>query len=248
MVGWIIFLGQPTAFSTKLRGWFVALGTPFIKLGDAIPFVHARRQLARDNQQLRDENNHLRQQVRFLSEAGRENLELSRLLKLKQQLPIRALGARVISRDTSNWWRSLQIDRGTTDGLRENLAVVSADGVVGKIISATSGEARVLLLIDPNCKAAAVLQDTREPGIVAGHDTAFVRELQYTMTFVNRDAKVKPGEAVITSGLGGVFPKGLLIGTVLNAQLNQQTGMYQDLAIKPAADFRRLENVMVLLP
>ena len=68
------------------------------------------------------------------------------------------------------------------------------------------------------------------------------------MTFVNRDAKIKSGETVITSGLGGVFPKGLLIGSVVHAQINAQSGMYQDIEVKPAADFQRLEEVIVILP
>jgi len=247
VVGWIIFLGQPTSFSTKLRMVFVQLCTPFVKLGDYFPFVQSRRVLAKQNEELHQENDVLRQEVRALSETGRENIRLRELLNLKEHTAFHTVTARVIGRDSSNWWKSIQIDRGSNDGVRENLAVLNADGLIGKIVSVTHGEARVLLLSDPNCKVSALLQDTREPGVASGSDAAFSFSPHCVMTYVNRDAKVKTGENVITSGLGGVFPKGIVIGTVTGVQLNKQTGMYQDVEIKPAVDFRRLEEVIVIL-
>jgi rod shape-determining protein MreC len=241
VLGWIVLLGQPNAFSTKLRMIFVQLSTPFVKLGDYFPFVHARRQFVEENKRLSADNDLLRQQVRALGETGRENLRLHQLLNLKDHLQLKTTAARVIGRDTSNWWKSIQIDRGSNDGLTNDLAVLNADGLIGKVVSVTKGEARVLLLTDPNCKASALLQDAREAGVVSGDGS----HLQ--MTYVNRAAKIKQGEAVITSGLGGIFPKEILIGTVVSAQLNPQTGMYQDVEIKPAVDFRRLEEVVVIL-
>ena len=247
VVGWIVFLGQPTAFSGKLRMAFVQLGTPFVKLGDYLPFVHSRRQLARQNEDLRRENEGLRRQTQALGEIGRENLRLHELLNLKEHIGWRILGGGVIGRDASNWWKSIQIDRGSNDGVRENMAVLNADGLVGKTIQVSRGESRVLLLVDPNCKVSAFLQDSREPGVASGAERAFTFSPRCVMTYVNRDAKIKAGEFVITSGLGGVFPKGIHIGTVRRAQLNKQTGMYQDVEIKPAVDFRRLEEVIVIL-
>ena len=247
MLGWIIFLGQPTTVSTKLRMIVVQLTTPFVKLGDDFPFVRARRQLDEENKRLRSDNELLRQQVRALSETGRENLRLHQLLTFKDHTNFKTLGARVIGRDTSNWWRSIQIDRGAQDGLHENLPVLNADGLIGKVVSVTAGEARVLLLTDPNCKASALLQDSREHGVVGGTEVALTLEPRCLMTFVDRKAKIKAGEAVITSGLGGIFPKGILIGTAIFARLNPQTGMYQDIDVKPAVDFHNLEEVIVIL-
>jgi rod shape-determining protein MreC len=246
VVGWVVFLGQPTRFSARLRMVFVQLCTPFVELGDYLPFVQSRRLLARQNEQLRHDNDLLRQEVRALGETGRENLRLHQLLDVKQHSAFRTVTARVIGRDASNWWKSLQIDRGSNDGLADNMAVLNADGLIGKTISVTRGQARVLLITDPNCKAAAFLQDTREPGVVSGVETSFNSWPYLTMTYVSRDAKVTQGENVITSGLGGVFPKGILIGTAARARMNRQTGMYQDVDITPAVDFRRLEEVIVI--
>jgi len=236
VVAWILFLGQPTTVSTRLRMIFVQLSTPFVKLGDYIPAVKSRRDLDRQNRELRGENETLRQQVRALGEAGRENARLTHLLNLTQHTGFKTIGARVIGHDAGNWWKSIQIDRGSNEGVRENLAVLNADGLIGKTVKVTRGEARVLLITDSNCKVSALLQDSRLPGVVAGTQ----------MTYVESNAKITPGENVITSGLGGIFPKGILIGTVVKAELNRQ-GMYQDLEIKPAVDFRRLEEVVVIL-
>jgi len=247
VVGWILFLGQPNAFSGKLRMVFVQLGTPFVKLGNYFPFVQSRRLLAKQNEELRRENDALRQQVRTLGELGDENLRLRQLLNTKERVTFHTVTARVIGHDASNWWKSLQIDRGSGDGLEKDLAVVNADGLIGKTISVTKGESRVLLLSDPNCKVSALLQNTREPGVAAGVETTFGFSPHCVMTYVSRDAKVKPGEPVISSGFGGIFPKGVLIGTAIRAELNRQTKMYQDIEVKPAVDFRHLEEVIVIL-
>jgi rod shape-determining protein MreC len=247
VVGWILFLGQPTAVSTKLRMIFVQLSTPFVRLGEYIPVVKSRRALAETNEKLRAENESLRQRIAGLSEAGRENLRLRELLGVHDRVHSRPVIARAIGRDASNWWKSIQIDRGLQDGIRENLAVINADGLVGKTVHVTRTESRVLLLIDPNCKASALLQDSREPGVVTGAEAMFVREPRLVMTFVDRAAKINAGENVVTSGLGGIFPKGLPIGAVTRVRLNPQSGMYQDVEIKPAVDFRRLEEVLVVV-
>jgi rod shape-determining protein MreC len=242
VAGWIVLIGQPTAIATKLRLISVQLSTPFVKLGDYIPVIKSHRDLDNQNLELRAANDLLRQQLRAFDATVAENLRLNKTLAFKERLPYRTLGARVIGRDASNWYKSLQIDRGTADGLRPDLAVLNADGLIGKITSVTRTEARVLLLTDPNCKASALLQTSREPGIVTGTDKAGLQ-----MIYVSRTAVIHPNEPVISSGLGGVFPKGIFIGTVVKGRLDPQTGLYQTLELKPAVDYRRLEEVVVIL-
>ena len=237
VAGWIVFIGQPTAVATKLRMISAQLSTPFVKLGDYIPVIKSRRDLDNQNRELRAANDLLRQQLRAFDATVAENLRLNKAFAFKERLPYRTLGARVIGRDASNWYKSLQIDRGAADGLRPDLAVLNADGLIGKITAVTRAEARVLLLTDPSCKASALVQSSREPGVVAGME----------MTYVDRRAKINPGEAVITSGFGGVFPKGIFIGTIIKGRLDPQTGLYQTLELKPAVDYRRLEEVVVIL-
>jgi len=247
VVAWVILLGQPTSFSAGLRGFFVRLVTPFERLADLIPVIHTNRTLEHHNAALREENARLSQQLRELQHAQAENEQFRALLEIKKAAPWRTVGARVIGRDASSWWQSLQIDRGSADGVRVNQPVVSATGLIGKTISVSEHQSRVLLLLDPNCKAGAVLQSAREPGIVSGPQGALAREPRLQMTFVDRATSVKLGDNVYTSGLGGVFPKGILIGTVTGADLDPQSGMYQNVELKPAADFRRVDEVMVIV-
>ena len=129
VVGWIVFIGQPTAASAKLRMVFVRLCTPFVRLGDIIPIVRSRRELAQENIRLRAENDRLRQLERALAETVAENQRLQRLFHLASHASLRTLGARVIGRDASNWWKTIQLDRGSDDGVRVNCPVLNADGL-----------------------------------------------------------------------------------------------------------------------
>jgi len=226
---------------------FVRVCTPFVRLGDFVPVIHSRRALAQENTRLQAENDRLRQLERALTETVAENQRLQQLLHFTGRASLRTVGARVIGRDASNWWKTVQLDRGSDDGVRTNCPVLNADGLVGKVIAVNRGDSRVLLLLDPNCKISALLQKTRETGVVVGSAVAFSRAPRCLMTFVDRNAKIAAGQAVITSGLGSVFPKGILVGTVTDARLNKQTGMYQDVDVKPAVDFTRLEEVVVIL-
>ncbi len=244
VLAWVILLGQPASLSARVRGLFVRLTTPLAQLADLIPVIRTPRSLAKQNEQLRADNTNLRRQVEELQHTRAENEQFRALLHIKQAAPWRTVGARVIGRDASNWWKSIQIDRGHADGVRVNQPVLSASGLIGKTISVSQGESRVLLLIDPSCKASAVLQPSREPGTISGANSTTPK---LVLTFVSRDAVLQTNETVYTSGLGGVFPRGILIGTVLNAEIDPQSGMFQNVEVQPAADFRRLEEVMVVL-
>ena len=247
VLAWALLLGQPTAFGAGLRTFFVRLATPFERLGDLVPVIRFHRDLSDANDRVRAENVLLRQQITELEHQRAENAQLRALLQIKKAAPWRTVGARVIGRDASNWWQSIQIDRGSDDGLRPNQPVLSAGGLVGKTVAVTRGECRVLLLIDPACKTGAMIRRTRELGIAGGAAAALRREPRLQMTFVDRQSSVEVGDAVDTSGLGGIFPRGILIGKVTDADLDSQSGMYQNIEIQPAADFRRLEEVMVIV-
>jgi len=246
-LGWIIFLGQPTGVSARLRDWTGRLTTPLVKLGQWIPTVQSRRTLAQTNAVLQVEINFLRERDRAVRETVRENRRLQQLLDLKRRVAFPTVTARVIGRDASSWWQSIQIDQGSEAGLAINMPVLNADGLIGKTVAVSKGQSRVLLLLDPACQVSAILEESREPGVVRGVAAVFTTKPQCRMLYVNRSTQVSPGQTVLTSGLGGIFPKGIRIGTVLSAELDAQSGMYQNLDIDPAVDFRRLEEVIVIL-
>jgi rod shape-determining protein MreC len=248
LAGWAIILNQPNAVSTRLRSVVVNIGASFLKIGNVFPSVRSRSALSAENDQLKADNNQLRIDLSRHAEVARENAELRRLLQMTGEPPGRKLiGARVIGRDVSNWWKTIQINAGSQQGVREDAAVINAEGLVGRVTSVTGGESRVVLMVDPNCKVSALIQESREPGVVTGADSAFAVNPICQMTFVQRAARVSAGQHVITSGLGGVFPKGIPVGVVADARLNAQTGMYLDVDVKPSVDFHRLEHVMVVV-
>jgi rod shape-determining protein MreC len=119
--------------------------------------------------------------------------------------------ANVVMRDPANWWRTMQIDLGSRDGLRENLPVITDAGLVGRVSSVSLTHSQVVLIGDPNCRVSALVENAaRDMGVlIAGGtlDTSLVE-----LTYLASSANLKPGQSVITSGLGGVFPKGIPIG------------------------------------
>jgi rod shape-determining protein MreC len=151
-----------------------------------------------------------------------------------------ALPAQVIGEDASSWFRTVMLDKGSDDGLREGLPVVVAEGAVGRIIRCSPRESRVLLITDASSAIASLLQESRTRGISRGKGETV------SLEFALRQDPVEVGELVITSGTGGVFPKGLVIGTVSRV-VHDDYGLFQEVTVIPAVDFSRLEEVLILL-
>lgn len=193
-----------------------------------------------DNDRLRREVAELQAEHTRLVELEVENHHLSDLLELREALAIHAVGARVIGGDATGLSRTLLLSQGTWAGLHPQMPVISTDGVVGKLITVSPNASRVLLIDDHNSGMDAIDQRSRARGIVAG-----VMDDGLTMKYVDRTGDVKPGDAVITSGMDGVFPGGLLVGHV--GQVSQEgPGLFLNIAVAPAVDFGKLDQVLVL--
>jgi len=214
------------------------------KTGDA---VTSRRELARQNEALRVENQRLLVQAQQFKELLRENSQLRDQLKwqaLQRAWTLKL--ARVVTRDPANWWRTVQIDLGSRDGLRTNLAVLTTSGLAGRISSVSLTSSQVVLLGDPGCKAAAVVEETRDQGVIGANDS-FDSSLVTLNCYAARDATLKPGQNVVTSGLGGIFPKGIPIGKIVDSR-PVEYGLYTEARVKLAADLGALEEVWILFP
>lgn len=192
------------------------------------------------NRRLREENRTLRAALRRLDEISLENRRLRRLLDFKLEQQIQTLPAQIIAEDASSWFRTVMIDKGLRDGVTEGMPVVVAEGVVGRVVRAGPGQSRVLLVTDASSAMAALIQHNRARGICRGQGTTL------TFDFVLRQEEVKVGDRVVTSGMGGVFPKGLVIGHV-TAFDRRDFGLFQGVEVTPAVDFSHLEEVLVLL-
>ena len=214
------------------------------KAGDAIT---PRSELARQNAALREENQRLQVQALQAAETLRENNRLRSQLTWRELQKTWTLKlARVVARDPANWWRTVQIDLGSRDGMRTNLPVLTSEGLAGRIASVSFDHAQVVLLGDPDCKAAALIEnDTRDMGIV-GAGGPFDSSLT-TMSYLPKDANVKAGQNVVTSGLGGVFPKGIPVGKIVDAR-KVEYGLYTEARVKPVVNLSALEEVWVLFP
>ncbi|HVB82484.1 MAG TPA: rod shape-determining protein MreC [Candidatus Binataceae bacterium] len=194
----------------------------------------------RDNTRLRAELAREQTQRARLAELEAENLHLSDLLELKQALALKSAAANVIGADASGLARTVVVEGGSDQGFEAGMAVLSTAGVVGKIIAVGPSSSRVLLINDHNSALDAFDQRSRVRGIVAG-----VVDDGLAMKFVDRSEDVKNGDTIITSGLDGIFPRGLLVGEV-TAVTRKGPGLFLTVNVAPAADFRRLEQVLVV--
>ncbi len=190
---------------------------------------------------LRTQNDELRKRVSELEEARLENLRLEGLVDFVQSSKTAAVGARVIGRPTNSWEGVITIDRGTDDQVREGMPVVGPAGLLGQTVDVTAHSARVRLITDPDSGVAAMLQSERAEGIVSGSIDG-----KLTMDFVSTDTTVRAGDVVITSGIGGVYPKGLIVGEVTSVR-KTPSDLYQNIELVPSGQIAGLEEVLVLI-
>jgi rod shape-determining protein MreC len=194
----------------------------------------------RNNARLLDENRHLQAELSRLQEVALANERLRRLLQFKEEINLPVLPAQVIAEDASSWFRTVVIDKGLADGLREGLPVVVAEGAAGRVISCASRHSRVLLVTDASSAVAALVQRNRTRGIIRGQGDNLVFE------YALRQADIEVGDQLVSSGTGGVFPKGVPIGRITRIT-REEYGLFQTVEVAPAVDFSRLEEVLILL-
>jgi rod shape-determining protein MreC len=192
------------------------------------------------------ENGRLRQRLHDLERRATQhrelelmNTRLKRLLALQRRLPTQAVAAEVTGRDATVWFQSLTLDKGEVDGVRAGMPVLAPEGVVGLISSTSPHAARVLLLTDPNSGVDVLVQRTRARGIVSG-----LLDRGAVLKYVKRAEDVQVGDRLITSGLDGIFPKGMPVGRVTRLS-RKDRGLFLYAEVTPAADASRLEELLV---
>jgi rod shape-determining protein MreC len=193
------------------------------------------------NQELRRELDRLRIQNAEYREMLATHERLQELLKFKQETNWPMTAARVIGWDPSGWFKSVVIDKGSREGLNINMPVVNAMGVVGRVVSVSPDYAKVLLIIDQNSSVDCLSQETRDQGTLKG-----VSAKVCMLDYVVKTSRIAPGDTIITSGMGGVFPKGLRVGQVISVS-DRPGAMFKEVRVRPAVDFSKLEEVLVIL-
>lgn len=178
-----------------------------------------------------------------LLEYKKENQRLQRILNFVNTSEYTGITASVISRDPSNWSKTVTIDRGTSQGLNVGMAVTYGNGVVGQIISVAKRSSKILLITDPSSAIDALLQDNRAWGICEGTGNDDFLSLRYVEKQVG--VEVVAGDRVIASGLDGIFPKGTLIGVVHSVDASKHS-LFYEIKVRRTVDLRRLETVFVV--
>ncbi|MCI5158908.1 MAG: rod shape-determining protein MreC, partial [Candidatus Electrothrix sp. AUS1_2] len=168
------------------------------------------------------------------------NARLRKLLDFKESSNQPTITAQIIGKDPSLWFRSVIIDRGTGDGVGKGMPVVTGEGIVGQVYASSSDYSKVLLAIAPSSAIDVLLQDSRIRGILKGTGANL-----YHLDYILKTAEVFVGDRVVTAGYGGMFPTGLPVGIVSKVTRNRR-GMFLEIEVVPAVDFRTLENLLVI--
>jgi rod shape-determining protein MreC len=197
---------------------------------------------------VREENEQLRQELLQYRTANIEyrealatNVRLQKLLDLKESLSPPTLTAEIVGKDPSLWFRTFTINRGSSDGVQKGMPVVTVEGVVGQVLTSSPNYSKVLLATDPNSAVDVITQKTRVHGIVKG-----LGRDAFGLNYVLQSAVVEKGDFVLTSGFGGVFPKGLMVGTISEVTKSRR-GMFQKIEILPAVDYSQLEHLIIIM-
>jgi rod shape-determining protein MreC len=195
----------------------------------------------------RAENQQLRDTVRRLSlinssyeQERKENARLRKLLSMTDTIQYKTLGARVVARTPSFLSNVIYIDRGSDDGIRTDRPVVSGDGIVGRTILVSRRQSQVQLITNPDASVGVMLDRTRTPGVLRGSGD-FLLDLNY----IGNSEQVENGDVVLSSGLDGIYPRGLAIGKVVDSRKGK--GVFRSIKVQPYMDFMRIEEVSVMV-
>ncbi len=245
---------KSSTFTVSIEGIISAMTMPFQKAYDGVQGGVSRlwagftelTQVREELQKTRAKLQKYESVNEEMSEIKRENDRLRELLGLKERTEYKSIPASIISKDPDNWFRTIIINRGADDGIKENMPVIAYQGgqkaVVGKIIEVRKSISRIAPIISPDFKIGVKLQDSRFPGLLSGYagNSNLCR-----MDYISRAAYIKFNDMVITSGQGGVFPPGLIVGRVIKA-VTLESSAYQRAIIQPVIDYDLVEDIFII--
>ena len=204
------------------------------------------RRTARENEQLRERLTQIETELHTAQQSAAENERLKELLKLNEQSEIKNVPARVIARDPSVWFNTITINRGTSSGIAVNMPVVTAGGIVGRVITVSPWASQVMLITDEKAGAGAVVGQLGSGALGSVKGRADLGVALIEMRYVSGLEKVENGDYVMTTGQDGIYPPGLNVGRVVDVKSGTATTAHQIL-IQPGAQLDHLEEVAVLL-
>lgn len=196
---------------------------------------------AKENDKYREALSYAVEKDNLHKELKLSNIRLRNLLEFRRSIANKVIAAEVIGKDSSPWFNTIMIDKGKDDGVKKGAAVVIPEGIVGQVAEVSTNYSKVLLIIDHNSAVDALVQRTRARGIIKGSSSD-----RCLFKYVLRKKSVMVGDTVVSSGLDGVFLKGLPVGRVSDV-IRPDSGIFQEVSVTPYVDFERLEEVLVIL-
>jgi rod shape-determining protein MreC len=233
----------------SVRSAFGVVTSPLSRLGAAItvPFRAAGNAISNssmsgdDIQALKDENDELRATVMQLEEYRQEYQRLSDLLDMKEAYNLDSVGARVIGRTYDSYNQTITLDKGSDDGISSGMPVMNSQGLLGQVESTTGSQSTVRLITDPQSSVSVMLQSSRVEGILQGSSDGLLY-----LNYVSTSEQVSEGDVVITSGTGGVYPKGIMVGEVTSVT-DRKNAVYHTIVVTPLAKNEVFEEVLVVV-
>jgi rod shape-determining protein MreC len=233
------------------RGYYTAMA-PFLSSGSALE-THVRNLLdeVRHSKSLEVELEATRRELgrlRIIESRFREQehqiIQLQKALDFKQSTTFDVVAAQVIRRHPSTWWKTVEIDAGDERGIRTSFSVLSNEGLVGKIHSLGTGRSSVILLTDESSQVSARVEGTPEVGILSGQRGEFEGLPILRLRFLSKEARLRPGQRVFTTGRGGIFPADILLGTIESVEKGP---LDSEALVRPAVNFADLDTVFVVI-
>ena len=248
----LLLFSLPGGCTARVKGVFKDVLTPvqgfFLRSGSSLKAgldsVRGFGGLAEENHRLNQGIVSLQTKNRLNENLAAENVRLRTLLEFRNKQSIELVPAQVVTRSISGWWQSVGLGKGLRSGIQSNQAVISPDGLVGRTAEVSAWAADVLLISDPACKVSARVSRTGSFGLVVGCGVNLKGYPVARMQFIHKDTPIRVGDEVVTSGLGGVFPRDILIGRIEEIHI-EEAGLYQVADILPQAVITLTDVVFV---
>lgn len=239
---------NPTGMMTPIKTLILAIQAPFINISSGVKvrinsvWEHYfwLKDARVENEQLIEQVQQLKRQNRSYEEIRKENIRLRRLLSMKDVIEYKSVGAHVIARTPGFLSNVLYINRGIQDGVRIDFPVFSGDGIIGRIVLVTGNQSQVQLITNPDASTGVMMERTRTPGVLSGSGDSML-----DLNYISDAEQIDTGDIVLSSGLDGIFPKGYLIGKVVDARKSK--GVFYIIKVEPAVDLYHVEEVSVLI-
>jgi rod shape-determining protein MreC len=244
----LLFFKSKGSFSSVDSGVtkiFQPVGMVFVSsasgIGDFFSNIGNIGNLQKENKELRSQINKLESEVARMTVAEKENESLKRELNFKTNSGFQTVTANITFFDPTNIRESIMINKGAKDGIKEKMAAASEGFLIGKVVEVYSDSSKILLIADPMSSVPALLPEVSATGLVQGQVGIGLQ-----MTQVSQETDLKKGQIAVTSGLGGEYPKGLVIGKVENIT-KKNNSIFQTASLRSLIDFRSLERVQIIL-